>query len=57
MRECLKKFEIMEQDIIDLSDNPSMSAVGKVLDKISKELREAKKMKPPETNMAEMAIM
>ena len=41
----------MDQDIIDLSDNPSMNVVGKVLDKISKELREAKKMKPPEKHL------
>ena len=41
----------MEQDIIDLTNNPTMSETGKVLDKISKELRESKKMKPPEKHL------
>ena len=48
MRECLKNFEIMEKDIIDLTDDPTMSETSKVFDAISKELREAKKLKPPE---------
>ena len=51
LRGCLQKFEIMEQDIIDLSNNPTMNETGKVLDKISKELRESKKMKPPEKHL------
>ena len=40
LKQCLMKFEIMEQDIYDLSDNPSKQKVGEVLDSISKQLRE-----------------
>ena len=48
MRQGLKNFEILEKDIIDLSDNPDMKQTSKALDGLSKELRESKKTKPPE---------
>ena len=48
MKQGLKNFEILEKDIIDLSDNPDMKKTSNALDGLSKELRESKKMKPPE---------
>ena len=51
LRQCLVKFEIMDQDIYDLSDNPTMQQVGKVFDSISKELRESKKKKPADKHL------
>ena len=46
MIQCLEKYQIKEEDVIDLSNNPSTKATGDALDALSKDLREGKKSDP-----------
>ena len=47
MIDCLEKYQIKENDVIDLSNNPTTKETGEALDALSKDLREGKKADPP----------
>ena len=50
LKKCLQKYEIMYEDIYDLSNDPSPDECDKVLNMISKKIREGKNKSVPVEN-------
>ena len=48
MKKCLEKYQIKEQDVVDLSNNPTADQTGRALDELSKRIRQGKQSEPPE---------
>ena len=49
MKQCLKKYEIMPEDIYEFDNDPTFVEVNNCIDKISRKIREGKKSQPVET--------